>query len=713
VTTLAAGLVLGGAWRLVRPLGHGGMGVVWAAEHVQVGRRAAIKTLRAEFAADERSLLRFRQEAVAAGSIGSPHIVEMLDFGTAPDGAPFLAMELLEGETLWGAMDCGVARLPLARLVDILGQTLAGVGAAHARGIVHRDLKPENIFLSRFGERQDFVKLLDFGLARVRGGEAGTRLTRTGIVLGTPSYMAPEQILGEREVDHRADLWAVGVILFRGLTGRRPFDGPSPAERIAAMVSQPPVELRALRPDLDEGLAAVVRRALGRRPAERFQSAEEFRAALAPYAGGCASPYATSGFVAPFADPPPGAASFPPAARPPTAAQAAPGAAIVPAPAARAVAPSLSFAAAPPRASGARRWPWLVAGLGVVLAGVGVGWLVGRGGGETADPATASARSTSAANRARLGDRELYLRVNVDLRCPGPDGRTPAAAGASYAAQLDEVLARHGLDREAWLALGAGLEADGALLQELYRRLAACGLPEYRWLVAPSAPPAATTLVLETGAPEVVVGLGMRSPPAALPAEVGARRAVFIELTSTLSCRVELEERAHGELSDEASLGLITTLLTERRLTPGQLDLLTDEFTDDDAASDEIHRRVAACLALPAASSGGPESASPVAPGGPLPSEPAAQRELYVTVTAEWECERARREERRTGEGYAASGRIQGEVGARHGLTTVQYYELSARFALDPAAAAEVERRRARCGETAPGPPQDAGPPEP
>jgi serine/threonine protein kinase len=275
-------LVLEGKYKLVRTLGEGGMGVVWAAEHVRLGRPLAVKLLRADLAEQPRTLQRFNQEAVAASRIGSPHIVEVIDLGTAPDGAPFIVMELLEGRTLFDLLR-ETPQLPIARAADIGCQILSGLAAAHAKGIVHRDLKPANVFLTRFGTREDFVKIVDFGVSKIMTGEAALHLTRTGALLGTPTYMAPEQVLGRKDIDHRVDLWAAGVILYMALTGGRPHEAPSRNELLAAIVKQDVGPFRQLRPAVGAELEGIVLRALSRDVAQRWATAEAFRDALLPY----------------------------------------------------------------------------------------------------------------------------------------------------------------------------------------------------------------------------------------------------------------------------------------------------------------------------------------------------------------------------------------------------------------------------------------------
>ncbi|MBN1771741.1 MAG: protein kinase [Deltaproteobacteria bacterium] len=314
-----SGAVVGEKYRLKELLGQGGMGLVYAAEHTLLGRPLAVKLLKREFARDRIAVQRFQQEAVNASKAGSPNIVAIHDLGETEDGIPFIVMEYLEGVTLYAAMGedpktgaNGVFDVPQA--ADVLCQVLAGLCSAHEHGIVHRDLKPGNIFLTTVGGRTNFVKLLDFGVSKVLGGDRVMHMTRTGVLLGTPTYMAPEQVMGRKDVDHRVDLWAAGVILFRLLTGRRPHAGSVTAERLASIVSEDAPPLRSLRPDLDAGLEGLLRKALAREPGARFQAAYDFAEALAPYRDLDPAPLASTFTLAPA--PPVSGTSAPPAASP-------------------------------------------------------------------------------------------------------------------------------------------------------------------------------------------------------------------------------------------------------------------------------------------------------------------------------------------------------------------------------------------------------------
>ncbi len=272
------GRVIDGRYRPTAVLGEGGMGTVYEADHLLMGRTVALKVLHPLFAHDPETVQRFRHEARAAGSIGHPNICEIYDAGQLDDGSPYLVMKRLRGETLADRIERETA-LPLVEVVDLALQVLSALAAAHEEGIVHRDIKPDNIFLAERVGFAPLVKLLDFGISK-NAAHDDLRLTRAGMVMGTPYYMAPEQARGEA-VDARIDLYAVGAVLYESLTGRRPFDSDELAELLRLVLFEAPRPMRALRPSLPGPVELVVARALAKDRAARFQTAREFMAALA------------------------------------------------------------------------------------------------------------------------------------------------------------------------------------------------------------------------------------------------------------------------------------------------------------------------------------------------------------------------------------------------------------------------------------------------
>jgi serine/threonine-protein kinase len=282
------GATVGGRYRLDERLGAGGMGVVYKGERRDDGRQVAVKFLSEEMAASRDLVKRFEREITAMRRLAHPHVVGVIDSGVE-EGVPFLVMEFQSGRPLSRLLDR--AALPGARAVGIARQLLAGLGAAHDVGVVHRDLKPDNIFVLA-ETRGDFIKILDFGLAKLAhgSGEATTQLTHTGHVLGTPGYMAPEQAKGAI-TDERTDIYAVGVILYQMVVGRRPFVAESPLAVLRMHADDPPVPPRKASPDgkVSVELEAAILRALEKPPGLRFQTAEEFAAALAATEEGRAS----------------------------------------------------------------------------------------------------------------------------------------------------------------------------------------------------------------------------------------------------------------------------------------------------------------------------------------------------------------------------------------------------------------------------------------
>ncbi|HVR61393.1 MAG TPA: serine/threonine-protein kinase [Polyangia bacterium] len=261
-------------------LAEGGMGKVYLAEHPFMGRRAAIKVLRGIYLEDTSMVTRFVNEARAANAIHHPNIVEIIDVGYLPDGPPYLMMEFLEGETLQQRLT-RVMRLPPPEAVRILDQAASALEAAHAAGIIHRDLKPDNLFLipDPTTPGADRVKVVDFGIAKLEGPGLGDSVRTTGVVLGTPHYMSPEQCRGT-SVDHRTDIYALGAILYQVLCGRPPFVGDAQIDVMMMHVVKIPAAPRELYPEIPAQLEAIALRALAKRPEERFASMADLRAAL-------------------------------------------------------------------------------------------------------------------------------------------------------------------------------------------------------------------------------------------------------------------------------------------------------------------------------------------------------------------------------------------------------------------------------------------------
>jgi serine/threonine protein kinase/HD-like signal output (HDOD) protein len=263
-----------GPYRLLGELGEGGMGRVFRAEHTLIGRTVAIKILNAEVAGDPDVQSRFFMEARIVNEIHHPNIVEVTDFGTSA-GRPFIVMEYLQGQTLTMRVEQDGA-LEEATAIRIARQIASALGAVHERGIVHRDLKPDNIFLSNHLDYPDFVKILDFGIAKfLRRDEAQRHHTQTGTVIGTPAYMSPEQCLGDVALDLRTDIYSLGVVLFQMVTGLPPFQAEGVGRLMLAQIQDAPPSAGVSR-----GLDAIIARALSKQPSARFASMREMRDAL-------------------------------------------------------------------------------------------------------------------------------------------------------------------------------------------------------------------------------------------------------------------------------------------------------------------------------------------------------------------------------------------------------------------------------------------------
>ncbi len=274
------GRLLDGRFKLLERIGRGGMASVWLARNVRVDRLVAIKLIRPEVARDDDMVARFRAEARAAGRIGHPNICDILDSGRSPIG-PYIVMEVLKGASL-GELLTEMGRLAPATAVMLVREALRGLSAAHRSGIVHRDLKPENIFLHQAEGGEPMVKLMDFGVAKFTDGSGEIR-TEHGALLGTPEYMAPEQFRGAAHAEPRTDIWATGAILYRALTGKNAFGGPTVAATLLMVASEQPAPIHALAPDVPQALVDVVMRCLAKDPEQRFADVAALDDALAPF----------------------------------------------------------------------------------------------------------------------------------------------------------------------------------------------------------------------------------------------------------------------------------------------------------------------------------------------------------------------------------------------------------------------------------------------
>jgi serine/threonine protein kinase len=280
VSEPSAGMMVTSNVRLVRPLGEGGMGAVWVAEHLSLRTQVVVKFMARDLTGSGEALARFSREAAAASQVKSPHVVQMFDHGVLEGGAPYIVMELLEGRDLEQQLRAS-GRLSPREVAAIVAQLARALSKAHERGIVHRDIKPSNVFLCDAGGGDLFVKLLDFGIAK--GPEVGIigSTTRTGSFIGSPYYMSPEQVVGAKTIDFRTDLWSLGVVAFEALTGEKPFY----AETVGALALKIhrdalPVPTKTC-PSLPLAVDAWFVRACAREPEERYASAREMAEALA------------------------------------------------------------------------------------------------------------------------------------------------------------------------------------------------------------------------------------------------------------------------------------------------------------------------------------------------------------------------------------------------------------------------------------------------
>lgn len=292
------GRLLSGKYRLLRVLGEGGMGAVYEAEHTLIGRRFAVKVMHSLFTSIPDSVERFLREARAAGSIGHPNIIEVQDVGEEEDGTVYIVMELLTGETLEDVLNREGTVRPEQAIAIIL-QVLSALHAAHKKGILHRDLKPDNIFLAIDARGREEVKLFDFGVAKFQNlADDSLGLTKTGTVLGTPYYLAPEQAKGGKNIDEGIDIWSVGVVLYEMLTGQLPFEGDNYNEVLGKILLEEHEPIRSIVPEVPQALAAIAEKALAKDPKERYRAVSEMIEDLLPLHDADAEMMSTTVFTA-------------------------------------------------------------------------------------------------------------------------------------------------------------------------------------------------------------------------------------------------------------------------------------------------------------------------------------------------------------------------------------------------------------------------------
>jgi len=284
---LVPGEVLGGKYRIVELIGEGGMGYVMAATHVELGELVALKFLRPEALQFQELVGRFAREAQAAARIRSEHVARVYDVGTTPQGVPYIVMEHLQGRDLASLLETGT-RISVETAVDYVMQACEGLASAHALGIVHRDIKPENLFLTTPAPgAPSVIKLLDFGISKadltLPQPQGSRAMAQTTTLLGSPRYMSPEQIRNSTQVDARADIWALGCVLYELLTGHPAYNAPSLMELGAAILGDDPVPVRVLASSVPAELDAIVTRCLQKRPQDRYHNIAELAAALLPY----------------------------------------------------------------------------------------------------------------------------------------------------------------------------------------------------------------------------------------------------------------------------------------------------------------------------------------------------------------------------------------------------------------------------------------------
>jgi serine/threonine-protein kinase len=286
---IKAGDVVDAKYRLDEVLGIGGMGAVFAATHLELDEKVAIKFLLPQAAKDDATVKRFSREARAAAKLKSENVVRVFDVGRLESGLPYMVMERLEGRDV-GQLSLERGKLDFDEAVDLVLQAIRGVAEAHASQIIHRDLKPANLFVTKRRDGSTCVKVLDFGISKTMLPDSGAGLTRTSSIIGSPEFMAPEQWLAEKDVDTRADIWAMGAILFQLVAGQPPFDGNTVAQLCTAVLHKAPAPLRKLRPDIPEGLETAILRCLQKERDARYSDLAALARAIEPFAAPQSTP---------------------------------------------------------------------------------------------------------------------------------------------------------------------------------------------------------------------------------------------------------------------------------------------------------------------------------------------------------------------------------------------------------------------------------------
>lgn len=444
--------LVGGKYQLVKLIGRGGMGSVWEARHASLGTPSAIKFIEAEYANSAEARSRFDKEAKAAATIQSKHAIQIYDHGVTDDGKPYIVMELLTGEPLDKRIEHSGGRLTLQFTAWMIQQVARGLSRAHERGIVHRDLKPENIFIVRnTDDDEEIAKVLDFGIAKIQNSPHSpgiTSSTKTGAVLGTPFYMSPEQARGLRNVDHRTDVWSLGIIAYKCIVGRLPFDGESVGDLLVKICTAPlPIPSHEV-PGLPPAFDTWFMRALEREPERRFSTVTELADALAFAAGiGGRSPASQLGTpmsATVAASSGQGMASGP---RAPYGSSAGPGDAQgqsmgsrTPQPAGMTAAPFTSSSPVP--GVGTSKWKWIVvpAVLGLSVAGIGGGAVFAlkhRGGAAPAVGVTQlAATDTSAAPPAVASAESAPPPASASVEAPATQPTPVASAKPATGGKL-------------------------------------------------------------------------------------------------------------------------------------------------------------------------------------------------------------------------------------------------------------------------------------